>query len=148
MARSNQITPKLTKAKSQRKQQQQIAYCLFWRHKRLFKLVFYPKDRSMFGRNFQLLYYYTIHYLLMDFMNNLYTNFCFLVITRLIFILSSFFSCIKQLKIDIRCFNKYKKNYSTLLNWLDTFNTIESLTVHTDTLEVLLLLYLSILSKI
>ncbi|XP_058736065.1 putative F-box/LRR-repeat protein At3g18150 [Vicia villosa] len=49
----------------------------------------------------------------------------------------SFFPSIKQLTINIRCFDKYKKNYSTLLNWLDTFNNVESLTVDTDTLEVL-----------
>ncbi|XP_050895243.1 uncharacterized protein LOC127101851 [Lathyrus oleraceus] len=49
----------------------------------------------------------------------------------------SFSSSIKQLKINIRCFENIGKNYWILLNWLEQFANIESLMVDTYTLEVL-----------
>ncbi|CAL5215084.1 unnamed protein product [Lathyrus oleraceus] len=51
----------------------------------------------------------------------------------------SFSSSIKQLKINIRCFENIGKNYWILLNWLEQFANIESLLVDTYTLEVLFL---------
>ncbi|XP_058782728.1 F-box/LRR-repeat protein At3g26922-like isoform X1 [Vicia villosa] len=53
----------------------------------------------------------------------------------------SIFSCVKQLSINVRCFDKYAQNSSILLNWLNCFANIEALTVDIATLEVFLNFY-------